>query len=341
MRLSVYGIPNVKPSIVQQWSLTLEKQFGNSTTLSTAYVGQHGTHLMVPMPYFQRQLLGLDSSGKPITAPSPYLSGNPDLANISQISGTESNGNQRYDALQVTLRKRMSQGLQYQVAYTYSKCMSDALGYYGSWSSQVSSQSAYFQNLYDRKSEWGPCFFDVKNNLTSYVVYELPVGKGKPVGNDWNRVARGVLGNWQMSGILTLRGGFASTIGANDASGTKSRGPKADCVGPVTIYGLGTNSPLGGLQYMDPSAYSQPAAGTFGNCGNGTLYGPGMRNLDLGISKNFLITERYKVEFRSEFINLTNTPVFNFENGSIGPNLGRITSTQGARQIQFALKFLF
>ena len=92
---------------------------------------------------------------------------------------------------------------------------------------------------------------------------------------------------------------------------------------------------------MDPSAYSQPAAGTFGNCGNGTLYGPGMRNLDLGLSKNFLITERYRLEFRSEFINLTNTPVFNFENGSIGSNLGRITSTQGARQIQFALKFLF
>ncbi len=337
--------PNVKPAIVQQWSLTLEKQFGNSTTLSTAYVGQHGTHLMVPMPYFQRQLLGVDTSNPvkpvPITAPSPYLSGNPTLANISQISGTESNGNQKYDALQVTLRKRMSQGLQYQVAYTFSKCMSDSLGYYGSWGSQVNSQSAYFQNLYDRKSEWGPCFFDVKHNLSSYVVYELPVGKGKSIGNDWNPVARGIAGNWQVSGILSLRGGFPSTMSAPDASGTNSRGPKANCNGPATINGLGTNSPLGGLQYFDPSAFSPAPVGTFGTCGNGTLYGPGMRSLDMGLTKNFVITERYKFEFRSEFINLTNTPVFNAPDTGVGPTMGRITSTQGARQIQFALRFLF
>jgi hypothetical protein len=63
--------------------------------------------------------------------------------------------------------------------------------------------------------------------------------------------------------------------------------------------------------------------------------------LDLGLQKNFLVTERYRVEFRSEFINLTNTPAFNaFDNG-VGANLGRITATQGARQIQFALKFYF
>ena len=333
--------PDVKPAIVQQWNLSVERQFGNSTTLAAAYVGQHGTHLMVPMPYFQRQLRGVDSTGKPITAPSPYLSGNPELASISQISGTESNGNQKYNALQATLRKRYSEGLQYQVAYTYSKCMTDSLGYYGSWGSQVSSNSAYWQNLYDSKAEWGPCFFDVKHMLTSYAVYELPVGKGKAIGNDWNPVVRNIVGNWALSGIVTLRGGFASTIGGPDSSGTNSRGPRGNCNGPVNIYGFGTNSPLGGLQYMDPSAFSPAATGQFGTCGNGTLYGPGLKNLDLGLQKNFLLTERYRIEFRSEFINLTNTPAFNFENGAIGPNLGRITSTQGARQIQFALKFYF
>jgi hypothetical protein len=296
---------------------------------------------MVPMPYFQRQLLGVDASGKPITAPSPYLAGNPELANISQISGTESNGNQKYNALQATLRKRYSQGLQYQVAYTYSKCMTDSLGYYGSWGSQVSTNTAYWQNLYDSKSEWGPCFFDVKHMLTSYAVYELPVGKGKAVGNDWNPVVRNVVGNWSLSGILTLRGGFASTISGVDTTGTGSRGPRGNCNGPVNIFGIGTNSPLGGFQYFDRSAFSQPAPGQFGTCGNGTLYGPGLRQLDLGIQKNFLLTERYRFEFRSEFINLTNTPAFNAPDTAVGPNMGRITSTQGARQIQFALKFYF
>ncbi len=333
--------PNVKPAIVQQWNLTLEKQFGNSATLSAAYVGQHGTHLMVPMPYFQRKLLGVDAKGNPITAPSPYLSGNPLLSNISQISGTESNGTQRYDALQATLRKRLSEGLQAQVAYTYSKCMTDSLGYYGSWGSQVSTNSAYWQNLYDSRSEWGPCFFDVKHNMTSYVVYELPIGKGKSIGSSWKPVAQQIVGNWQISGILTLRGGFASTISGPDASGTGSRGARGNCNGPVNIYGLGTNSPLGGLQYFDPSAFSPAPIGTFGTCGNGTLYGPGMRSFDMGVSKDFLVTEQYRLEFRSEFINLTNTPVFNAPDTYASPTMGRITSTQGARQIQFALKFLF
>ena len=332
--------PNIKPAIVQQWNFSVERQFGGSTTLTTGYIGQHGTHLMVPMPYFQRQLLGLDSSGTPITAPSPYLSGNPALADISQISGTESNGNQKYNALQATLRKRYSQGLQYQVAYTYSKCMTDSLGYYGV-GGQVSTNSAYWQDLYNRKAEWGPCFFDVKHTLTSYAVYELPIGKGKSVGNDWSPVLRTVAGNWSVSGIVTLRGGFPSTITGPDSTGTNSRGMRADCNGPVTINGLSTNSPLGGLQYFDPSALSPAATGLFGTCGNGTLYGPGLRNLDLGLQKNFAFTERYRVELRSEFINLTNTPAFNAPDAVVGPTLGRITSTQGARQIQWALKFYF
>jgi len=333
--------PNVKPAIVQQWNLTLEKQLGAGTTLTAAYVGQHGTHLMVPMPYFQKQLHGVDSSGNPITTPSPYLAGNPTLSAISQISGTESNGNQKYNALQATVRKRMSQGLQYQVAYTYSKCMTDSLGYYGSWGSQVNTNSAYWQNLYDRRAEWGPCFFDVKHNLTAYAVYELPIGKSKSVGSNWHPVAQGVLGDWRLSAILTLRGGFPSTIAGPDASGTGSRGARGNCSGTPTIFGLDNNSPLGGLQYFDPSAFSAAPAGTFGNCGNGTLYGPGMKALDMGLAKEFLMTEKYKIEFRSEFINLTNTPVFNAPDNYVSPTMGRITGTQGARQIQFALKFLF
>ncbi len=68
----------------------------------------------------------------------------------------------------------------------------------------------------------------------------------------------------------------------------------------------------GGFQSFDPSdVFASAATGTFGNCGNGTLYGPGMKSLDMGLFKDILFTERYKLQFRSEFINLTNTPVFN------------------------------
>jgi hypothetical protein len=88
--------PNIRPAIAQQWNFTIEREFWSNLLFTVGYIGQHGTHLMVPMPYSQLRLLGVDSGGMPITAPSPYLSGNPALQNIAQISGTESNGNMEH-----------------------------------------------------------------------------------------------------------------------------------------------------------------------------------------------------------------------------------------------------
>jgi Carboxypeptidase regulatory-like domain len=154
--------PNVRPAVSNQWNFTIQRQITPTTTAQVSYAGQKTTHLMVPMPYLQEQLLPNGT-----VVPSPYLSGNPTLQNeISQISGTASNGNQSYNALQVVVSKRLSEGLQYNVAYTYSKCMTDSSGYYGSWGGQTTPTSPYWQNLYDQKAEWGPCYYDVTHVLT-------------------------------------------------------------------------------------------------------------------------------------------------------------------------------
>src|SRR5207253_4525095 len=86
--------PNVQPALTDQWNLTIQQQLSNSSTLQVGYVGQHGTHLMVPMPYLQRQLLPNSACATPpCTAPSVYFSGNPTFqSDISQISGTASVG---------------------------------------------------------------------------------------------------------------------------------------------------------------------------------------------------------------------------------------------------------
>jgi len=118
--------PFVRPAHTQQWNLTVERQLPGLMVATVGYIGQKGHHLVVPMPYFQRRLL---PNGQ--TEPSPYLRNNPQLAVITQISGTESNGNQQYHGLQATLRKRLSAGLEFQANYTFSKGMSDAIGYYG------------------------------------------------------------------------------------------------------------------------------------------------------------------------------------------------------------------
>jgi hypothetical protein len=152
--------------------------------------------------------------------------------------------------------------------------------------------------------------------------------------------------------LLNLRGGFPLTI-ANytDSSQTGSRDPRADCIAPPQVFGE-MNSPRGGYQWFNPNSYAAPPTGSFGNCGVGTVRGPGFHSADLSVSKRFVFRESYNLELRAEAINLTNTPILNAPNatlpgavvstGNIGTGLfGQITTAQGARNVQFALKFHF
>jgi len=150
-----------------------------------------------------------------------------------------------------------------------------------------------------------------------------------------------VAGGWQAAGILSLHTGFPLTVTANDASNTLSRGPRADCISPADVLGQ-QGSPVGnGFQWYSPTGFAQPTNGTFGSCGVGTVRGPGLATLDFNLSKNFRITERQSFDLRAEFINLTNTPILNSPNNSVGSQLGLLNSSQGARNVQFAFKYRF
>ena len=327
--------PNIRPAVSNQWNLTLQQQLTSSMTLSAGYVGQRATHLMVPMPYFQQVL---NSNGT--VSPTQYLAGNPTLlSEIGQISGTASIGDQDYDALQVSLQKRLSTGLQFVLNYTYSKCMSSNQGYYGQ-GGQAGQINWYYQNIYDAAAEWGACDYDATHNFVGNVVYDLPFGRNRTFGRDMNKALDAVVGGWEMAGILSLHTGFPLTIGAGDASNTGSRGARADCIAPGQVYGE-QNSPLGGYQWLNPASYAQPAAYTFGSCGVGTIRGPGLSDFDLNLSKSFRITERQSFDLRADFINLTNTPILNSPNIYVGTTLGLLQGSQGARNIQFAVKYHF
>jgi hypothetical protein len=143
-----------------------------------------------------------------------------------------------------------------------------------------------------------------------------------------------------VNGILSFHDGFPLTISAPDNSGTNSQGSRADCLASAQVYGS-RNSPVGGYQWFDPAAYGPAAQGTFGTCGIGTVRGPGLSTADVSFLKAFAITEHQKLEFRSEFINFTNTPVLQAPNTGLGTNLGLIQTSQGARNIQFGLKYSF
>jgi hypothetical protein len=221
--------------------------------------------------------------------------------------------------------------------------MTDSSGYYGSWGGQTTPTSPYWQNLYNQKAEWGPCYYDVEHVLTSYVTYDLPFGRGKKFGQNINKAADAIVGGWQTNAIFSWHGGFPLTLQGPDASGTNSRGARPNCLAPADVYGEqdATAALGGGYQWFNPASYGAPSPGTFGSCGVGTVRGPGLHTLDFSLSKFFNVTERVKVEFRTEAINLTNTPILNSPSVGLGASMGVIQSAQGARNVQFALKVHF
>jgi hypothetical protein len=325
---------NVRPAVVQQWNVTTEYQFKGNNVLTVGYVGQHGTHLMVAMPYFQNQIV----NGAVVTG--PYLSGNPTLrAEIGQISGTCSCAKQKYNSLQATLRKRFGMGLEYQVAFTYSRGMSDSIGYYGQ-GGQAGSQSAYWQNLFNQQSEFGPTYFDEKFNLVPSFVYELPFGREQKMGKHWNKGIDAVLGGWKLGGVYTAHTGFPLTIKlSSDPSGTAARSYRPNVIGtPHDPHNVGP-----GAEWLDISAYATPALHTFGNAGVGLRRGPGQSRMDLSIAKQFHVTESKYFELRGEAFNLTNTPIFlSPASQSIASTLfGQIRSSEGERNMQVVAKFYF
>ncbi len=166
-----------------------------------------------------------------------------------------------------------------QVAYTYSKCMTDSSGYYGSWGGQTTPTSPYWQNLYDKKAEWGPCYYDATHVLTSYATYDFPVGRGRTFGNDMNKVADAFVGGWQVNGILEPPHRLpADHFRPGCLRHQLPRCSRADCLAPPDVFGEAEFA-LRRLSVVR-SGFLWPAApGTFGTCGVGTVRGPGLHTV--------------------------------------------------------------
>jgi Carboxypeptidase regulatory-like domain len=338
--------PTVQPAMDQQWNLTFQDQLANNLTFQMGYVGQKVTHLMVPMPYLQNLLI----NGQ--VEPGIYFQGNPALrAELGQVSGTASVGVMNYNALQVVLQKRYSNGLQGQIAYTWSHCLTNNSGYYGVWSqTSATPGSPYYQNLYDPQADYASCYFDSRNILSAYATYSLPFGKGQKYGSNMNSVVNAIVGNWQANAIVSIHSGFPLAVyEATDTSGTGSRGPRPNCTGAAgqttgTSQPVIVNGVFQGYQYMSAAGYSQPAPGTFGNCPlQGPTVGPGYTDTDLSLLKNFHFTEGIYLQFRTDFLNAFNNVQFGHPNTNFpSSTFGLLNTSQDTpRNIQFALKLYF
>ncbi len=330
--------PNFRPAVSNQWNVSLQRQFGNSLTAQLSYVGQNNDHLVVPIWASALQKVTAGPNG--VNVPG-YLSGNTTLLDeIGNAKLTDTNGIQNYNALQAQLAKRLGNGLEFQANYTYSKCMSDAVGYYGGYG-QAAGNWYYWQNTYNSRQNYGPCYYDATHAFNGFVTYDIPYGRGRKFGANSNKFVNAVAGDWQINAILSFHGGFPLTVDAGvDNSLTNNPNQLANCNAPGHVSGRADIS-TGGYQWFDPTAYSLPQTGYFGSCGVGTVRGPGLKTTDLSLTKLFTFSEHQNLEFRAEAINFTNTVILQAPNGTIGSTLGQINSSQGERNIQLALKYNF
>jgi hypothetical protein len=344
---------------VQQWMIGLQYSFTNNDMLDVSYVGNHGVHVLsqylewnelpvsalalgnqllqqVPNPFYG----AITSSGCGLNNPTvqrgqlllPY----PEYCSVTEAQ--PSVGSSNYNALQLTYTHRWHSGLEVNASYTYSKFMDNVQGASG-WAFPGTGSSV--RNSYDLAAERSVDASDLTHSLVINYNYELPFGKGKKFGADWNRAMNEVLGGWQLSGILTAHTGLPISISpAQNNTGGFGFNQRPNIVPGVNP--VPQNQSIN--DWINPAAFSQPAPFTFGDSARflSNLRAPGFVNWDMGLQKWWNITETKRFQFRFELFNAFNHPNFFVPDSNLGDaNFGTINSAYPARSLQFAGKFYF
>ena len=355
--------PNYRPAVSNGWNVTLQRELTNSFTVQAAYVGQHTDHMAAIYNMGQNVLLPNGTS-----TPGPYLAGNLTLKNdgTGQQRLNTSTAIQNYNALQAVAQERFAKGLTFQMNYTWSKCLTNNQGYYGrygnSQASQTTADVSFQSYVYNIGLDYGLCDADVTQVLSGYLNYDLPFGHGRAFGANVSKPVDAVLGGWHFDTILSAHGGFPISMiqFGSDPTGAYFQ-PRPDCNSP-SIATPFKNFAGGGYVWFDPTTMSIPAAGKLGNCPISSERGPGYKQIDMSLSKKFLITESKFVELRVDAINAFNTPIFAvggystdvFPGGGIDKSkygidptytssipTGVVNTSIGARNFQFVLKLHF
>jgi hypothetical protein len=312
-------IPNLTPN-VQQWNFTVERQMTPSLVVRVGYVGTRGSHLNLNLD----ENVATPGAGA-VAARRPYPT-------IAAISAWEPRGPSSYNGLQASAEKRFSSGVSFLAAYTYSRSLDEGAG----GNSSTGESRINIQNPRNLSADYGLSNFNYGQRFTLSSVYQAPFGKGRKYLGNAGGLTNAIAGGWQISSIVTAQSGapFSVSLSTPTANtGTFTR-PNRICNGNLPSSKQTINA------FFDTSCFVAPALYTFGNAGRNILIGPGLGTWDLGADKDFALTERFGLQFRSEFFNVLNRANFGLPNGSIGSAAqATITSViTNARQIQFALR---
>ena len=338
--------PYLKQPYTQQWSANLQYSL-KSYLFELGYVGSASTHLIAG--FYPNQPL-LASPSNPVdgltvnTVANRALRG-PFLGWLpTGISEYKSILTAHYDALQFSVNHRFSHGLSFIAAYTWSHALDDDGVTAGGRNEPLGS---FVGDFYNTKSAYGDSSFDRTHRLVVSYSYDLPK---LTVGN---RLVKGVVNGWSLSGVTTIQSGLPFSVTDNTSGTIYGISAYAQFANGMNVNNARlSGSPESRLtQYFNTSAFtSVPLVGNgtgFGNAGRDILRGPGQLNFDAGIGREFRvggIRESGALQFRSEFFNLANHPQFNNPGSNRGApsSYGVISSTAvSPRIVQFALKYMF
>jgi len=339
---SAFALPMVTAALqptetvpyVQSWNLTLERQLRQSWFVSASYVGSKGTHLWGD---FDDNLPVYDSSQSFAQNLTTIQARRPLQQQFQELDLLMAGLNQQYNSFQLSVENRVSRGLSNKLSYTLSKNLDDL-----SSNAQLTSNTIW--DSYNFSQFYGPSDFDRRHRLVDSLVYRVP-DAGQAMKS---KFASMILGNWEVSGIITLESGSPFTVeSTNDScacSGTLGLPTmSAQLIGPIQIAHGRSNQIA---EYFNTNSFAQADPDTFGNLGRNSIYGPAFVNTDAAAYRNFplhFLGEQGKLTFRAEFFNLFNRADLSNPNNSVGsPTFGEITSTASTpRILQFSLKLFF
>lgn len=336
----------------QGYNLTLQYALSANDTVQLGYVGNNVHHMGTYVnPNTPQEIL---PPGLSPLSYSPY----PDFS--SYMTYSTFSGNSHYNSLQANYERRVGHGLSVLGNFTWASCMNDATDVLNP--TALFTYRAPFLPHFGIHGDFSRCDFDINKVVHFSGMYELPFGHGRHFLGGSSGVLNALIGGWDANWIVTLQDGQPGTVPCAIAT-TSGFGCYALKVPGVDLYAGKHNQD----QWMNPAAFqTPPVATTIGQTdysplggGPAQFRGPGFHRMDFSLFKQFQLTERFRMEFRSEFFNLTNHPNFSNPGYSLNgvpaapgalnynnpTNFGKITSTRDGqndqREIQFALKLYF
>jgi hypothetical protein len=356
---------NFKQGIIQQFNLNVERQLPGNVVLTVGYGGSRSAHILVSQ---LNENISSPSACDPLSTtydPNYHLGcGFPSFPYAAPFQAVDTNnsiGAARYDSLQVKAETKSTRhGLYALIGYTYSRNfdsgLTDGLG--------TNPGAMYYPLPGFNKLDWGLSQLNLNNSFTASVLYNLPFGKGKRYGGNWNGVTNTILGNWQVTVIQRATSGFPLfVVDSADESGvyfsyngnTVQRPNEVGDPNQAGPEGGSTNCPsqIHTVQnWFNPCAFAKAPAGQLGTAARAPVYGPRFVNTDFSVIKDFPLSfrEGMGLQFRAEFFNLFNHPQFFLQGfGGTGEqdintpsSFGVINNTvNNARLVQFALRLNF